>query len=293
MKLDFKLVRNEILSPGNIFWKKNTGAEILISKKGDVFNPELIQKLIDADNELILVDSIDLNFHEMMFSLYVKYSEELSIKDKIKWRHEILNNLQGEYIQRKKTQFELNHLAWKFFSKFSNSDAKIFIERDKDLFTRNVSIASSYTFCAFLLGYYETGFLSELFTSTLKNLMALGDGVQILTLKDKIDYLRSCEKLKPEDIEYIEEIATPTLIKSSMIFERYDGSGIKQINSREMNDLEIVFVAINQTFGFDKETRINILSEIQEGHFDRVSKTFKMLQRILYKEPMTVIAVTG
>lgn len=293
MKLDFKHIKDEILSPGNIFWKKNNGTDVLISKKGDVLNHELIQKFIKADYNLVLEDSIDLSFHDSMYSLYVRYSEELLMRDKIKYREEIIENLRVEFVQKKKSQFEFNHMAWKFFSQFNNSDAAAFIEKDKELFSRNVSIASSYTFCAFLLGYYETSFLSNLYTSTLKNLMELGNSVQVLTLKEKIEYLRMQESFNSEDFKCVEEIASPSLIKSTMLFERYDGSGMRQINSREMNDLEIIFVAINRNFGFESEDNTNIFSEIQNGNLACVSRTLKMLQRILYIEPLTVITVTG
>ena len=293
MKLDFKYIKNEILSPGNIFWKKNNGTDVLISKKGDVLNLGLIQKLINADSDLVLEDSIDLAFHDSMFSLYVKYSEELFMRDKIKWREEIIESFRVEFVQGQKSQFELNRLAWKFFSQFNNSDAASFIDKDKELFVRNLSIASSYAFCAFLLGYYETSFLSNLFTSTLKNLMDLGGSTQVLSLKETIEYLRMQESFNSEDCKSVEEIASPALLKSTMLFERYDGSGMRQINSREMNDLEIIFVAINRSFGFEREDTVNILSEIQNGKIVCVDRILKMLQKILYKEPMTVITVTG
>ena len=293
MKLNFNHIKNEILSPGNIFWKKNNGIDLLISKKGEVLNFELIKKIINAGYDLVLEDSIDLEFHDSLFSLYVKYSEELLMKNKMKIRQEIIENLISGFIDKKKPQFELNHLARKFFSQFNNSETTAFIEKDKDLFSRNTSIASSYTFCAFLLGYYEASFLSNLFTSTFKNLMELGSGVEIITLKERIDYLRMKDSLNLLDHKIVEEIASPLVQKSTMIFERYDGSGMRQINSREMNDLEVVFVAINRNYGVVCEDNDNIINEIQNGKFACVSKISKMLQNVLYKEPITAVRITG
>lgn len=293
MKLIFDHIKDEILSPGDIFWKKNNGTEILISKKGDVLNSEIIQKFIKADCNLFLENSIDLSFHDLMHSIYIKYSEEILMRDKVLLRDEIVKNLRDEFIQRKKTQFELNHMAWRFFSKFSKEEAVTFIEKDKELFGRNLSIASSYTFCAFLLGYYETSFLSHLFNSCLNNLMDLGSSTQVLTLKEKMEYLRLQDSFNSEDYKCVEEIASPLLIKSTMLFERYDGSGMRQVNSREMNDLEIIFVAINRNFGFEEEYNINIFSEIQNGKLVCVSRILKNLQRILYVEPLSVITVKG
>lgn len=293
MKLNFNNIRNEVLSPGNIFWKKNNGTDLLISKKGDVINFDLIHKIMNADYLLTLEDSIDLAFHDSMYSLYVNYSEELLMKDKMRWRLEIIENLQNKFLDKNKTQFELNHLAWKFFSKFTNAETLTFIKKDKELFSRNVSIASSYTFSAFLLGYYDSSFLSNLFTSTFKSLMDLGETFEVLTFKEKVEKLRLKDNLNPLDHKFIREIATSNIIKHTMIFERYDGSGLREINSREMSDLDIVFVAINRHYSFGCEDKSDILSEIKNGNFFCVSKILKMLQQTLYVEPKMTIRITG
>ena len=293
MKLNFNHIKNEILSPGNIFWKKNNGMDLLISKKGEILNFELIKKITDAGYDLVLEDSIDLAFHDSLFSLYVKYSEELLMKNKMKWRLEIIESLITGFIKKKKSQFELNHLARKLFSQFNNSEITDFLARDNDLFIRNASIASSYTFCAFLLGYYESSFLSNLFTSTFKNLMELGNGVELIVRKEKIEHLRMQDSFTSLDYKFIEELASPVIIKSTMIFERYDGSGIRKINSREMNDLEIIFVAINRNFGIGCEDTSNILSDIQNGELVCDNAILKMLQKVLYKESMTAMKITG
>ena len=293
MKLNFNHIKNEILSPGNIFWKKSNGVDLLISKKGEVLNFELIKKITDAGYDLVLEDSIDLAFYDSLFSLYVKYSEELLMKNKMKWRLEIIESLITGFIKKKKSQFELNHLARKLFSQFNNSEITDFIAKDNDLFIRNASIASSYAFCAFLLGYYESSFLSNLFTSTFKNLMELGNGVELIVLKEKIEHLRMQDSFTSLDYKFIEELASPVIIKSTMIFERYDGSGIRKINSREMNDLEIIFVAINRNFGIGCEDTSNILSDIQNGELVCDNAILKMLQKVLYKESMTAMKITG
>lgn len=284
MKLNFNHIKEEILSPGNIFWKKNSGGDVLISKKGDVLNHQLIQKLLNANSTLEIEDCIDLDFHDSMFSLYVKYSEELFMRDKIKWRDQLVANLRTEFIEQNKSQFELDHLAWKFFSKFTNEEAMKFIEVDEALFKRHLSVASSYAFSAFLLGYYESSFLSKLFTSTLKNLMELGASVHVMSLKEKIDYLRMQDTFNSEDLKDAEELGSVDLFSKTMLLERYDGSGLGQINSREMSDLEIVLVALNRKYGFDEVEHANILSEITAGELKCVARILKMLQRVLDKK---------
>ena len=46
-----------------------------------------------------------------------------------------------------------------------------FLEEDIELFKRSMSVATSYTLCAFMLGYYADNFLSDIFNETFLNLM--------------------------------------------------------------------------------------------------------------------------
>lgn len=283
MQFNLNQIKDEILSPGNIFWKKSNGIDVLISKKGDVLNFDLIQKLYSASHTLFMEDGVDLDLHNSLFSLYVKYSEELFMRDKIKWRDQLIEYLRHEFIENQKSQVEFNHLAWKFFSSITNEEAAILVKKDSALFKRHLNVASSYTFCAFLLGYYEPGFLSNLFTTTLRNLMALGESIHVMGLKEKIEYLRLQDSFNAEDFKCVEEIATQDQMTKTMFFERYDGSGVRQINSREMSDLEIVMVALNRKYGVDETSHNNVLSDIVNGEVKCVERILKMLQRILYK----------
>ena len=283
MQFNLNHIKDEILSPGNIFWKKSNGSDVLISKKGDVLNFDLIQKLYSAGHTLFMEDGVDLDLHNSLFSLYVKYSEELFMRDKIKWRDQLIEYLRHEFIENQKSQVEFNHLAWKFFSSITNEEAAIFVKKDSALFKRHLNVASSYTFCAFLLGYYEPGFLSNLFTTTLRNLMALGESIHVMGLKEKIEYLRLQDSFNAEDFKCVEEIATQDQMTKTMFFERYDGSGVRQINSREMSDLEIVMVALNRKYGVDETSHNNVLSDIVNGEVKCIERILKMLQRILYK----------
>lgn len=283
MQFNLNHIKDEILSPGNIFWKKGNGSDVLISKKGDVLNFDLIQKLYSTGHTLFMEDAVDLDLHNSLFSLYVKYSEELFMRDKIKWRDQLIEHLRHEFIDNQKSQVEFNHLAWKFFSSITNEEAAIYVKKDSALFKRHLSVASSYTFCAFLLGYYETGFLSNLFTTTLRNLMALGESIHVMGLKEKIEYLRLQDSFNSEDFKCVEEIASQDQIAKTMFFERYDGSGMRQINSREMSDLEIVMVALNRKYGVDETSQNNVLIDIVNGEVKCVERILKMLQRILYK----------
>jgi hypothetical protein len=247
-------------------------------------NHHLIQKLFSADYELLILDEIDFDLHNAMFALYVKYSEELLMRDKIKLREEIIENLRAEFVESPKSQFEFNQLAWKFFSNFTLEEIQLFIEKDSVLFKRNLQVASSYAFCAFLLGYYEPSFLSNLFMTTLKNLMELGESIHVMSLKEKIEYLRLQDSFNEDDLKNAVDIGNDNQVSKTMIFDRYDGSGINHINSREMSDLEIILVALNRNYGLDEAEHINVLNEVVNGKIKCVDRILKMLQRVLLKK---------
>ena len=286
MNLNFKNIKYEILSPGNIFWKKSSGSTVLISKKGDVLNHDLIKKLESGEQTLLIEDGIDFHAHHEMIEVYVKYAEEFLMRDKIRWRAKLIELFRSEFITKDKSQFELNFLAWKFFSNITNEETKQYIERDAELFKRHLNVASSYAICAFLMGYYESSFLKNIFSSTLRNLMDLGSSVHVLTLKERIEYLRQQDSFLEEDVKELESIVSHEVMAKTVMFERYDGSGMRNINSREMSDLEIVMVALNRNYGFDSDEKMNVLSEITKGDFKCEKRTLKVLQSVLHENEL-------
>ncbi len=282
MKFSLTNLQHDLLAPGNIFWQKKSGDAVLISKKGDALNLNLLKKLSDSDAEINIVDEIDLHASEELKALYDKYSDEVLMRDKIVWREKFIAALRREFIVKENvSQFELNHLAWRLFSDFEHAQGVAFIERDADLFRRHLSVASSYAFCAFLLGYYEPSFLNRLFSKTLQNLMDLGASARVLSLKEKLEYLRLQDSFTSEDYEYVKTIASDEILAKTVVFEKYDGSGPRSLNSREMSDLDIVFVAIGRMFGYTEESKTNVLHAIDKNEFNCQPRTLKMLQKIL------------
>lgn len=282
MKFSLKNLQHDLLAPGNIFWQKKSGDAVLISKKGDALNLDILKKLSDSNAEITIANEIDLEAGEELKALYEKYSDEVLMRDKIAWREKFIVALRREFIEKENaTQFELNHLAWRLFSNFERTEGVAFIERDADLFRRHLSVASSYTFCAFLLGYYEPGFLSRLFSKTLQSLMDLGVSARVLSLKEKLEYLRLQDSFTSEDYEYVKSIASDEILSKTVLFEKYDGSGPRKLNSREMSDLDLVFVAIGRMFGYMEESQDNVLSAIDKNELNCQPRILKMLQKIL------------
>lgn len=292
MKFDFDYFQHELLAPGNVFWIKKSG-RTLVSKKGEVLNHALLKKLYEAKQTLVLENEIHFHAQEELIALFEKYSSEVFMREKIKWREEFISKLKIHFVELEREQSELNYLAWKLFSTFNREDGLIFLERDSDLFKRNLNVVSAYTFCAFLLGYYDSSFLRKAFSSTLQNLMELGKSINVITLKEQLEYLRLQESFNEEDMEIVKKIASPDIIKKTVVFEKYNGSGFRNINSREMSDLEIMFVALNRFYGFTLEVTVNVFKHIENGELDCEKKTLRTLQNVLFNRYQTENVVAG
>ena len=291
MKLSLKDIQDSLFSPGNIYWDRSGGKRSLITKKGDAINYALINKLDEADH-LIFIEDSEIKLHREMHDLFLQYNSALLMKDKINFREQIIALLREEFIEHKKSQDEFNLLAWKLFSLFTQDETDNLTFQDHALLHRHLSVASSYVFCAFFLGYYETKFLKNLFTNTLRDLMKLGDNVASLSLKERLEFLRIQNTFNDDTKELVAQMAESSTAASTMFLERYDGSGIRKLNFREMSDLEILLVSLNQFYGFkrDEEGLTNILRDIEIGDLRCETKMLKMLQRVLYKKPKNILA---
>lgn len=288
MKLILHQFEHEIFSSGNIFWNKNSGERILISKKGEILNLNLIKKFLTGNAELFIEDQIDLDAYESIYSLYQKLGNEISMKEKIILRNELIAKLKEEFIAKENTsQFELDYLGWKLFSNYKASEGITFFEHDHDLFKRHLSVASSYAFCAFFLGHYEVKFLNNLFSKTLLNLMNLGKDASLFTLKEKLEYLRLQESFNADDCADVRMIADDKILFETVFFERYDGSGPRKINSREMDDLEIILIAINQMYGPLSGEGKNILKIIENDEFNCSLRIKKLLKKTIIESAVS------
>jgi hypothetical protein len=292
VKLKYQDIKNYLFSPGNIYWDRSEGRRSLISKKGDAINFSLIKKLEEAD-QLIFIEDSELKLHQEINELFLRYNQSLLMKDKINYRDQIIALLRYEFIENKKSQFELNLIAWNCFSNFTFDEMDSLSFQDTAILNRNLNVASSYVFCAFFIGYYDTDFLKNIFTTTLDGLMKLGENVSSLSLKEKLEYIRSIPSFGPEQSEIIEQMGESAVAVKTMFLERYDGSGMRKLNLREMNDLELLLVSLNQLYSYKFEDQIltNILRDIEIGDLRCEPKTLKMLQRVLYKKPKNMLNV--
>lgn len=275
--LILKDLKGYVLSPGNIFWIKNSGAETLIAKKADYLNYPLIEKLANADHKLVIDDQIDLTVQHEFMGVVKAHQAELLYKEKLQWKKRIFELLQ----QNRVSQFELSQLAWMAWSKMDRESVKALIDFDIDLFKRSLNVASSYVFCALLLGYYQDEFLKELFSQTLKNLMTMEKIELMDRLKAEMDIIRGHDILTDDDKEFVRKLYPQT---QSWAGERYNGSGVHSINKKEMNDLEVVMVALERHFSYTDPDGESFLVTVKNGKFHCDDKLLSVLKKGLMQE---------
>jgi len=283
IKLVLEEISNDLLAPGNIFWKKSSGLEIKISAKEDIINFAVLNKLALSKQVLLIEDSEQFKIQNKFQEVFSQYKAEIQLKEKIKWRREF-NFLLNEYFYKtSRSQFELDQICWKMFSQIDMVAAREFIDRDKDFFMRTLSIASSYVLCAYLVGYYDEKFLTILYNSAVKNLMDLGKDQLIMTLKVKLEELRKKLTITNEDKEYVKSLIDFSNFDQALLFEKIDGSGLMSINMFEMSDLELILCSLNDFFSFNEQRGENILAEISKGNIkidqrmiDLIKKNFEM-----------------
>jgi hypothetical protein len=173
LKLAFNQICNDLLSSGNIYWQRSSGAEVLISSKGDILNLEMVNKLEKLKQQMLIEDAIDFTVQEVLLSKFEAYETETDFKQKMKLRKEFNMHLTNYFLYSSKTQFEMNQLCWKLFSEIKTDVGASFLNRDRDYFKRSTSIASSMVLIAFLIGYYDPKFLRDLYSSTITNQMMM------------------------------------------------------------------------------------------------------------------------
>ncbi len=280
MELNLKHLNGLILSPGNIFWKQKLGSRVLISAKSDFLNFKLIEKLFKADCALFIEDSIDYQLQYDFLEILESHAKEILVREKGQWRESIIELCSTKFSSPGFSQFEIDLCLWIAFSSLNSEETREFLEIDIDLFKRSLTIASNYTLCAFLLGYYDDAYLKKLFNETFINLMSIEKIDPLPTLKEKLENIRGTSALSSEDKNYLKKIYVQ---KNMLLSERYDGTGVQSINKNEMTELELVLVALCNHYPYGKEIKRTLFCEINEDSFFCEKKTLKRLKRYLVK----------
>ncbi len=114
--INFFEISKNLLSPGDVYWIKKSGAEILISSKGDILNLNLISKLEKQSEKVVIENYIDETDLLEIKELFDRFQAELLIKDKNFYREKIFKFFYKKIVDENKSDNELNIIFWKMFS---------------------------------------------------------------------------------------------------------------------------------------------------------------------------------
>lgn len=266
--LELKQLSTFVLSPGNIFWKKVNGTELLISAKNGLLNIEMIAKLKKAGHNIEIKDQIDFAIIDQFKFLFDNYKETELLGDRIGTTKKILELMQTYLIKTNPKQSDLNHLCLILFSEIPQSKLINYINMDFEYFVRSQNIASSFVILSFILGYYDLFFLQKMFNETIEDLMNIRQHVPGYFLTDSMTKFH--KELTPPDNSRatLLNIKNSISLKNKFIFERLDGKGLSNISSNEMNNLEIIFCNLCYHYDFDNNVSItNIIDQVINAEF--------------------------
>lgn len=282
LPLEINDIRDDILSPGRILWKQRSGAEVVISAKGGFLNIEMITKLSAAGHTLLIEGDDETQIHALFMETFQSMEAELQLKAKLVYYKKFGQLLHQFYISQDRNQDDLSQLAWKLFSKVERNEARSFLHRDINFFKRAMAVASAYTFCAFFMGHYDAAFLRNIYTATFNNMMKLGSNQLINVMKNRLEDIRRKPHLTDEDRAYVKTIADPENIGQLMLLEKFDGSGVLNIKTDDMNDLELILGSFNYIFHWNEDYEgKNILKDIYEGRIKINGKVVMLIQKNL------------
>jgi hypothetical protein len=279
IELNFIELSDDLLSPGNIYWRQKSGVEIKISSKADVLNFEMLRKLSESNKVLLIEDSIEYSIHTQIKDIFNQYENEIHFKKKIQLRSEFNSLLYMHYYQTEKPQFELDQLCWKIFSEINRETGIAYLNRDRDFFKRAMNIATSYVICAFLIGYYDGKFLRKIYNSTILNLMLVGKNRLIGSLKEDLEILRKKSTMNESDKEFIGTLIDINNFEQSILFEKFDGSGPLTLKMYELSDLELVLCSLNYFYQVNYTPHRNILAEIRTGSFGIENRLLNLIRK--------------
>lgn len=261
---DFNTIENYILSPGDIFWVKKSGEEVLVSKKGELANLLLIKKLIKNEMLLEMRDEINIDVVTLLQEYFEKSKKELLVKNKIFYRNKIIEILYAEYATSERTQYEFDIMVWKIFSKFKPEEQMSLVLLDMDLFKRSLRVCSSLVISSYLVGYYDEKFLELLFEKTMMTLMNIVPKNTFSEDISKLDKLRNDINSVSDIGENVKSLFDPTLLSS------------------EIGSWEKILIVYNLHFSFEEEsTHINILNKLLNKKIKILANELKTAIRVL------------
>lgn len=245
-ELDFFEIRKNLLSPGDIFWIKRSGDEVLISSKGDLLNLNLITKLEKQSQKIVIENYIDETDLLEINELFERYQKEILIKDKINYREKILKFFHKKIVEENQKDVEINVLFWKIFSELGFEFGTKFVEIDRDYFDRAMTVGGLTVLGHLMLGFYDLDFLKKSYSNVIRDFKNILGQDSVMSFKEKMESFRENNELLELDQSLIKNINTT-------LFEKDSSLGLKKTMHFELSDYEIFMAEINSKISYQEK----------------------------------------
>lgn len=279
----FSELKTNLLSPGNIFWKKNHGEEILISKKGDLLNIELIEKIHNAKNKLLIEDEVDRKFLYEASELIKTYREKTHAMEMENIKKKMFDFLIEQFIKTNRSEFEFNLVCWSWFSDLSHEEGAKFLEMDRDYFIRCMSVTSGLTILAMVFGYYDYKYLQNFFSKTMREFKSLLDDKLAMSAKEIL------EEYRTGAIDAESFVLKFNLKRNLTLFENKHGTGAFAIKANEMSEFDLVCAEVNSAYDYNY-CEENFLMRLKDKKMNLDERFDEAIRNVLFKKLETVAA---
>lgn len=275
MKFIYEQSIHELFTPCDVIWVKESGEELVISKKDEVMNHALIAKLVAAKKELICRQFEDDKLKKEIISWFRSSERELSLKSKLVYREKILKAFYDGYVVSGVSQFKLDTLGIELFSDFSLEEMMSFAKKDLSFFKRSLSLVSSFMLLRYIVGHYNETELRLEFRKQLVDLMNIEESCSLVKFRMNLE-----KSLMNEGFEIDENRLSFNL---SLLFEKESQKGLKKYSPNELQLTSELMIMSNQYLSFNSFKQKNILSAICNNDLQSTFKANNLIKNIFYK----------
>lgn len=244
--LIYSEIENNIFSPGDIIWIKDNGNEVVVSKKTELINFSLIQKLKSKAQMLVIENEFDQIRFKESEEIINEFKSAIYYKDKKSAVLNFLSFINRNYVNGHHDNFELNLIFYKALSEVSLEKAIDLVNLDRDYFDRTISVCGAIVMMGMMFGYYDFGYLKKIYNENINGFYNLIKDKSIISAKENLEDFRLNMKKISVSIEQ-------NVDKNFILFEKLDGDGLHGFVENELNDFEITILKINEYFSYLKK----------------------------------------
>ena len=291
-EITFDELRQLKLAPGDIVWKKKNGKLTTLCNSGDQIDHEYISKFEKITQSLWLETQYPESIKKDALDIFLRLKTEDFDRERFILRKEFIE-LTGPYLWNEKKElclFELVLIFNESFSCLTNKHITSLESIGLDLYKRSSYEASMNVLIAFIIGYLDYNFLSELYHVSFYQHYEFTKGRPNSSNLEFIDFERTNFGQLPDELTshahnsyefFIKE--KPYEIKNKSITklisrhqERLTGVGYPSgLNKDELSDLDRIIIWSNtkidevmvQDSGYRQK---GILKKLMMSRFDEV-----------------------